>query len=120
MTGLASFGDQLISIESHSDKLAFYDLRKPSALIFVCNLDKDFYNSENTEQSARASQIKQGNSSLHIEGSKLTMTTMSNTVLIFDLQTITDRSCPPKVLTGIQSTFYAKGSSRGSRVACGS
>ena len=46
VTGLASYHDQLISIESHSDKLAFHDLRKPSALIFVCNLDKDYYTAE--------------------------------------------------------------------------
>ena len=48
------------------------------------------------------------------------MTSMSNTVLVFDLKTITDRSCPPKVFTGLQSTFYAKGASRGSRIASGS
>ena len=85
VTGLASYGDQLISIESHSDKLAFHDLRKPNAFIFVCNLDKDFYNTETTEQSMRARVTKQGNSSLHIENSQLTVNSMSNSVLVFNL-----------------------------------
>lgn len=43
ITGLTSFGDQVISIESHSDKLSFYDLRRPDALIYVCSLERDFY-----------------------------------------------------------------------------
>lgn len=43
ITGLTSSGDQVISIESHSDKLGFYDLRRPDSLLYVCSLEREFY-----------------------------------------------------------------------------
>ena len=44
VTGLAVFGDQLIATDSHSERIAFYDLRKAGSLLFVCNLEpSEFY-----------------------------------------------------------------------------
>lgn len=49
ITGLASFGDQVIATDSHTDNLSFYDLRKPTSLLFVCSIDRDFHFNEKSE-----------------------------------------------------------------------
>ena len=64
ITGLVSFNDQLISSESNTDKLSFYDLRKPEILLYACSLESD--NNPN----------RKGTSSLKINDSKLVVNNM--------------------------------------------
>ena len=45
---------------------------------------------------------------------------MSNQILQFDLRTIADRGCPPKIFNGHLSTFYVKSSTQGNLLASGS
>ena len=96
ITGLTSYGDQIISIESHSDRLSFYDLRRPDALIYVCSLERDFYdffpeiqaqqsvndNCSSTSNNSKSQNMrKQGNSSIHLTGNLLTINSLGNEVI---------------------------------------
>lgn len=73
VTGLASFGDQLIAVDSHSEKLAFYDMRKNSNLTFLSNMEpSEFY------QGFSSQKKKVGHTSISITEQHLVTNSMDN------------------------------------------
>lgn len=101
VTGLAFYGNQLVSIESHSDTISFFDLREvesyagsPSALTTkqrkgiikqpVVELDNSFYhiNMNDTYNSTK------GNISLVIQNHKMLINSMDNVVSLYDMLTL--------------------------------
>ena len=71
---------------------------------------------ENNDQNVRSNLRKQGNSSIHLIGTQLTVNSMGNEVIQFDTRTLADPSCPPLSFRGLKSTFYVKATSNGSNL----
>jgi WD40 repeat protein len=107
----------VIATDSHTDNLTFYDLRKPTSLLNVCSLNRDFAG----KLELNPSQFKKGSSSLHLTGTKLTVNSMSSQVLQYDLTRLATQ--PPLVHEGHKATFFVKSASSspdGSLIASGS
>jgi WD40 repeat protein len=104
ITGVASFHDQLITTDSITDRLSFYDLRKPELLINVCTF-------ENPDSK------RKGHTSLQLSENKIVCNNMSNCVVVHKVGSIAD---PPKVFEGHRSTFFAKAALQNGIVASGS
>lgn len=76
ITGLASFHDQLIATDSNTDRLSFYDLRKPELLVYACCFESE-------------DQKRKGSTSLQIVDSTVLVNNMTNQVLAYKLADVT-------------------------------